>query len=103
MISTVSEFIKALGGTQKAALAFGVVKGAVSNWRRANRFSPLGAVRAMGLASANNLIIHPDIYRRAGEKEPVAASPTARRTAEKRKIQKAAKGKKPARYGAAAE
>lgn len=58
MIDTVDQFIEALGGTGKAADAFGVTSPAISNWKRTDRFPAWVHGRVLSLAQENGLTVN---------------------------------------------
>lgn len=61
-VETVEQFVEAIGGTARAAEAFGVTSPAVSNWKRFGTFPAwvLGAVQR--LADANDLEVAPHLF-----------------------------------------
>ena len=65
MIKTVDGFIDAIGGTASAAVAFGVSRPAVSNWRAGGKLPAWAWMRARDIAHANDLTLEPRIFTSA--------------------------------------
>jgi len=62
MIKTVDGFIDAIGGTASAALAFGVSRPAVSNWRAGGKLPAWAWMRARDIAHANDMTLEPRLF-----------------------------------------
>lgn len=62
MITTLDEFIDALGGTGAAARAFDSKSNAVSNWKGAGRFPAWAAMRARDIAQENKMLVDPRLF-----------------------------------------
>ena len=62
MIKTVDGFIDAIGGTASAAVAFGVSRPAVSNWRAGGKLPAWAWMRARDIAHANDMTLEPRLF-----------------------------------------
>jgi hypothetical protein len=62
MITSVEQFVKAIGGNSVAASAFDASKSAVSNWTACGRFPTWAFPRAQEIARGNDLIVDPKLF-----------------------------------------
>ena len=103
MITTIKEFIKALGGTEQATAAFGVSPQSLCNWQHFGYFPAWAASEAEIIATKRNLAVDRSLFQiskwgtRKREQELRATRNRGR------KVKAAKTKKKPTRYASAAE
>lgn len=61
MITTVAQFVTAVGGRTPTAEQFGVVNNAVSNWQKRGHFPGWAVPRVMQIAQTNRWAIAPEL------------------------------------------
>lgn len=74
MISTVHEFVEAIGGNKTASEAFGVTPQSIWNWRDFGRFPAWATPYAKQLADRHNLIVKNELLAisKWGERKRIA-------------------------------
>ena len=63
MITTIKEFIKALGGTEQATAAFGVSPQSLCNWQHFGYFPAWAASEAEIIATKRNLAVDRSLFQ----------------------------------------
>lgn len=62
MLTTVEEFIEAMGGTKVAVKVFKASVTAICNWRARDRFPPWAKAQALDIARTNKMRVDPRLF-----------------------------------------